>query len=175
MTDEEKNKLNPIIWFGENQITGDKIFLKSNMETEELDSLIIRGNVFMSQKDSLNKDRFNQIKGEKLDGYFSEGKLDNVFVVKNSTLLYYMYSDDQELIGLNKTLSSSIKINFYNNEISEVSFYRTPDGNVLSEGNILTNEMKLPGFIWRESERPNKISDLLVKTIKNSKLLDSVI
>ena len=171
LTDEEKNKLNPIIWFGENQITGDKIFLKSNMETEELDSLIIRGNVFMSQKDSLNKDRFNQIKGEKLDGYFSEGKLDNVFVVKNSTLLYYMYSDDQELIGLNKTLSSSIKINFYNNEISEVSFYRTPDGNVLSEGNIITNEMKLPGFIWRESERPNKVSDLFSENDKKLKIV----
>ena len=48
----------------------------------------------MSQKDSLYSDRFNQIKGEKLDGFFSEGKLDNVYVEKNSTLLYYMYSDD---------------------------------------------------------------------------------
>ena len=67
LTDEEKNKINPIIWFGKNQITGDQIFLKSNMKTEELDSLIIRGNVFMSQKDSLVNDRFNQIKGEKLD------------------------------------------------------------------------------------------------------------
>ena len=82
-----------------------------------------------------------------------------------------MYSDDQELIGLNKTLSSSIKINFYNNEISEVSFYRTPDGNVLSEGNILTNEMKLPGFIWRESERPNKISDLFSENDKKLKIV----
>jgi lipopolysaccharide export system protein LptA len=26
LTDEEKNKLNPVIWFGKNQITGDKIF-----------------------------------------------------------------------------------------------------------------------------------------------------
>ena len=48
LSDEERNKINPIIWFGENQITGDKIFLKSNLNTEELDSLIIRGNVFMS-------------------------------------------------------------------------------------------------------------------------------
>ena len=166
LTDEEKNQLNPIIWFGGNQITGDQIFLKSNVKTEELDSLIIRGNVFMSQKDSLYSDRFNQIKGEKLDGFFSEGKLDNVYVEKNSTLLYYMYSDDAELIGLNKTLASSILIKFLENEISEVSFYRTPDGNVLSENKILTNEMKLPGFIWRESERPNKISDLFSESDK---------
>ena len=43
------------------------------MQTEELDSLIIRGNVFMSQRDSLVNDRFNQIKGEKLDGFFNDG------------------------------------------------------------------------------------------------------
>ena len=125
----------------------------------------------MSQKDSLNEEKFNQIKGEKLDGYFSDGKLDNVFVVKNSSLLYYMYSDDEELIGLNKTLSSSIKINFLNNEISEVSFYKSPDGNVLSESNILSNEMKLPGFIWREDERPNKISDLFSEDDKKLKIV----
>ena len=34
LTDEEKNRLNPVIWFGKNQITGDKIFLKSNVVTE---------------------------------------------------------------------------------------------------------------------------------------------
>ena len=41
--------------------------------------------------------------------------------------------------GLNKTLASSIFIKFLDNEISEVSFYKTPDGNVLAESKILTN------------------------------------
>ena len=172
LSDEEKNKINPIIWFGDNQITGDKIFLKSNIESEELDSLIIRGNVFMSQKDSLNDDRYNQIKGEKLDGFFTDGKLNNIYVVKNSTLLYYMYSEESELVGLNKTLASSILIKFLENEISEVSFYKTPDGNVLSESKILTNEMKLPGFIWREDERPDKISDLFSESDKKLKIVE---
>ena len=126
----------------------------------------------MSQKDSLYDDRFNQIKGEELDGFFSDGKLDNVYVVKNSTLLYYMYSDEAELIGLNKTLASSILIKFIENEISEVSFYRTPDGNVSSENKILKNEMMLPGFIWREKERPNKISDLFSDSDKELEIVE---
>ena len=172
LTDEQKNKINPIIWFGENQITGDKIFLKSNMQTEELDSLIIRGNVFMSQKDSLVNDRFNQIKGEKLDGLFTDGKLDNVFIVKNSTLLYYMYSDEGEFIGMNNTLASSILIKFYENEISEVSFYRNPDGNVISENKIIVNEMKLPGFIWRENEKPESIDDLFSEADKKINIVE---
>ena len=172
LTDEQKNKINPIIWFGENQITGDKIFLKSNMQTEELDSLIIRGNVFMSQKDSLVNDRFNQIKGEKLDGLFTDGKLDNVFIEKNSTLLYYMYSDEGEFIGMNNTLASSILIKFNENEISEVSFYRNPDGNVISENKIIVNEMKLPGFIWRENEKPESIDDLFSEADKKINIVE---
>ena len=60
---------------GKTSLVGGQKVLKSNVRTEELDSLIIRGNVFMSQKDSLYSDRFNQIKGEKLDGFFSEGNL----------------------------------------------------------------------------------------------------
>jgi hypothetical protein len=142
------------------------------MQTEELDSLIIRGNVFMSQKDSLVNDRFNQIKGEKLDGLFTDGKLDNVFIVKNSTLLYYMYSDEGEFIGMNNTLASSILIKFNENEISEVSFYRNPDGNVISENKIIVNEMKLPGFIWRENEKPESIDDLFSEADKKINIVE---
>ena len=141
------------------------------MQSEELDSLIIRGNVFMSQKDSIMSDRFNQIKGEKLDGFFNNGSLDNVYIVKNSTLLYYMYSDEGEFIGINNTLASSILIKFQENEISEVSFYKNPDGNVVSESNIILNESKLPGFIWREVEKPEKIEDLFSKADKELEIV----
>ena len=144
LTDEEKNKKNPVVWFGKNQLTGDEIFLKSNAQTQELDSLLISGNVFMIQKDSNSKDGYNQIKGAKLEGSFYEGKLDNVNVVKNSVILYYMHSDDgEDFLGLNKTFASSILIKFEKNEISEVSFYKTPDGNIFSENNIIPNEKTL--------------------------------
>ena len=125
----------------------------------------------MSQKDSVVDSRFNQIKGEKLDGYFLDGKLNNIFVVKNSILLYYMYSDEDEFIGMNKTLSSSILIQFLNNEISEVSFYKSPDGNVMSENKIIKNEMKLPWFIWRESERPKTIRDLFSESDRQLEII----
>ena len=83
-----------------------------------------------------------------------------------------MYSDDAEFIGMNNTLASSILIKFSNNEISEVSFYRTPDGNVVSESNIISNEMKLPGFIWREEEKPNNVRDLFSETDKKLEIVE---
>ena len=46
-----KKKIRRILLFGlGNQLTGDEIFLKSNIKTQELDSLLISGNVFMIQK-----------------------------------------------------------------------------------------------------------------------------
>ncbi len=172
LTDEERNKKNPVVWFGENQLTGDEIYLKSNAQTRELDSLLISGNVFMIQKDSISIDGYNQIKGEKLEGSFYDGRLDNINVIKNSVILYYMHSDDgEDFLGLNKTLASSILIKFENNEISEVSFYKTPDGNIFSENNIIPNEKTLPGFLWRDKERPRSVEDLFSNA---DKLLDIV-
>jgi len=83
-----------------------------------------------------------------------------------------MYSDEGEFIGMNNTLASSILIKFKENEISEVSFYRNPDGNVISENKIIINEMKLPGFIWRENEKPESIDDLFSDADKKLKIIE---
>ena len=83
-----------------------------------------------------------------------------------------MHSDDgEDFLGLNKTLASSILIKFADNEISEVSFYKTPDGNIFSENNIIPNEKTLPGFLWRDRERPRSVEDLFSKS---DKLMDIV-
>ena len=82
-----------------------------------------------------------------------------------------MYSDEGEFIGMNNTLASSILIRFKENEISEVSFYRNPDGNVISENKIILNEMKLPGFIWREDEKPETINDLFSESDKELEII----
>ena len=83
-----------------------------------------------------------------------------------------MYSDEGEFIGMNNTLASSILIKFKENEISEVSFYRNPDGNVISENKIIINEMKLPGFIWRENEKPESIDDLFGEADKKINIVE---
>ena len=83
-----------------------------------------------------------------------------------------MYSDEGEFIGMNNTLASSILIKFSENEISEVSFYKDPDGNVISENQIIINEMRLPGFIWRENEKPESINDLFSEADKKINIVE---
>lgn len=167
-TEEDKNKRNPILWFGDSQMTGDQIFLLSELKTKKLDSLKIIGDAFIIEKDSLSYDGFNQIKGGLLNGDFIDGQLSNIEVVKNTQVIYYLYSDeDNELIGIDKTLCSSIDMIMLNNEISDITFHVNPNGEVFPEKEIDKNERKLKGFIWRYNEKPKNKNDLFSEKDKN--------
>ena len=53
-----------------------------------------------------------------------------------------------------------------NNEISDITFYTNPNGEVFPEEDINTNERKLKGFIWRLNEKPKNKNDLFSKNDK---------
>ena len=133
----------------------------SNKKTNKLDSLKITGNVLIIEKDTLSEAGFNQIKGGLLDGSFKDGKLDNIIIKKNTEMIYYLYNDDDfQLIGIDKTTCSSMKMSFLDGKINDITFLVTPTGNVYPEDEIPINDRTLKGFIWRENERPNNIKDL---------------
>ena len=112
-------------------MTGDQIFLLSEIKTKKLDSLKIIGDAFIIEKDSLSLDGYNQIKGGYLNGDFIDGKLNNIEVVKNTQVIYYLYSDDDnQLIGIDKTICSSLDMIMVNNEISDITFHVNPNGEV---------------------------------------------
>lgn len=160
-TEKDKNLRNPILWFGASQMTGDKIYLISNLETKALDSLKIIGDAFVIEKDTIGQQGYNQIKGGILDGIFKEGALAKINVVKNTQVVYYLYSDeDQQLIGVNKTICSALEMDMIDNEIADIRFFVSPAGDVFPEDQIDPNEQTLKGFIWRDQERPRTKKDL---------------
>ncbi len=161
LTASQKNKKNPILWFGKSQMSGDKIFLTSDVKTKKLDSLKIIGNSWIIERDSISYTGFNQIKGGLLDGIFKQGELNEIDVSKNTEVIYYMYSDeDNELIGIDKTTCSRLKMVTNKNQIEDITFFVSPDGNLFPDKDLPLNERKLEGFIWREDERPNSILEL---------------
>ena len=161
-TEVDRNKSNPVIWFNKSQMSGNNILLMSNKKTNKLDSLKINGNVLIIEKDTLSKDGYNQIKGGLLDGSFRNGKLDNIIIKKNTEMIYYLYNDeDFQLIGIDKTTCSALKMDFLDGEINDITFLVTPSGNVYPEEEIPLNDRTLKGFIWRDNERPNNIDDLI--------------
>jgi len=149
---------NPVLWSSNSQMTGDTIQLISNPKTEKLDSLRVFDNAFLIQKDSI--EGYNQIKGKELTGLFIDNELYQVDIVKNTETLYYSRNEDKELIGINKTLSSSIKVLFEKREITDIYYYTQVDGTLSPEEEVPQNIRQLTGFNWRGDEQLMQKSDL---------------
>ena len=160
-TEKDLNDRNPVLWFDQSQMTGDEILLLSNTQTKKLDSLKINGNVFIVEKDTLSENGFQQIKGGLLRGAFKESKLDNIVITKNTEMVYYLYNDeDLQLIGIDKTTCSALRMSFREGQIDEITFLVSPNGDVYPEDELPENERTLKGFSWRIVQRPETIEDL---------------
>ncbi|MCM4159341.1 OstA-like protein [Antarcticibacterium flavum] len=149
---------NPVIWSDNNQMTGDTIHLISNPKTEKLDSLKVFDNAFMIQKDTI--EGYNQIKGKELTGLFVDNELYQVDVIKNTETIYYTRNSENELIGINKTLSSAIRIMFENKEIDYIDYITQVDGTLTPEPDFPENARILRGFNWRGDEQLHSKEDL---------------
>ncbi len=141
----------PILWNFDNQLTGDVMHLIGNDQTEKLDSLKVLNNAFIISKDTIGSG-YNQVKGLNLYGKFRDNKLAEADVVKNTEVIYYMYNDDNELIGINKNVSSKINMTMDGNQIDTMTFFTNIDGDIFPEKDLPENARKLRGFIWRGDE-----------------------
>ncbi|KAB7531766.1 OstA-like protein [Flagellimonas olearia] len=144
---------NPILWNVDNQITGDSIHLISDLETEKLDSLKVLENAFIISLDTISGTGYNQAKGKDLFGKFIENELKIIDLVKNTEVIYYVYNDDEELVGIDKTICSKIRLLMANNDIEDITFFVNPDGDIFPEKDLPVESRKLKGFIWRGDER----------------------
>ena len=151
---------NPVIWNGENQMTGDSIHLVSNLKTEKLDSLKVINNAFIISLDSISMTGYNQAKGKDMFGKFIDNELKIIDLVKNTEVIYYMYNDDDELIGIDKTICSKIRITMANNDVEDLTFFTNPDGDIFPEKELPVESRKLKGFIWRGDERILTMEDI---------------
>jgi len=157
----------PVVWNGESQITGDVIHLISNSKTEQLDSLKVLNNAFIIQVDTVYRqknpgkpDHFNQMKGVNLYGKFKENKLSQVDLIKNTESMYYMYDSKNELIGIDKGVSSRIHLDIEDNQVVSVTSYVKPDNESYPESMLPENARKLKNFLWRGDERIKTREDI---------------
>ena len=157
--DAFSKKEHPVLWHFESQITGDSIHLISNTKNETLDSLKVFNSAFVISKDSLG-DGFNQISGKVLYGLFENNELNTIDVIKNAETIYYLRNSENELVGIDKSKSGSIKIFISENQIDELRKINQIGGKTYPEEDFPEKERKLKGFIWRNEERPRTVDDL---------------
>jgi hypothetical protein len=82
-----------------------------------------------------------------------------------------MYNDENELVGINKTIPSAINLTLSENQIEEIIFYKNVDGDIFPESELPENSRKLLGFIWRGDERLKSKEDLFDEDDNNIQLV----
>ncbi len=171
----------PVVWNGDSQMTGDVIHMTSDSKTEQIDSLKVLNNAFIIQKDTLGTG-YNQLKGRDLFGKFRDNKLSEVDLIKNTEKIYYMYNDDDELVGIDKGVSSKIKMKLKDNQIKSVRAIKKTESQSYPPSELPENVRKLRGFIWRGDEQiknkedifPEEEKKLHEEILKSSKALKEV-
>lgn len=130
-------------------------------------------NAFIIQQDTIwsyknpTKPRFSQIKGVNLYGKFCDNKLYEIDLVKNTEKIYYMYDNDDDLIGIDKGVSSKIHIELEDNQISTVTSMIKPESSSYPETELPENARKLRGFLWRGDERIRSKEDIFPQDEKD--------
>jgi len=147
----------PILWSGESQMTGDTIHILSNSVTEKLDTLKVFNNAFLVQKDL---DGYNQVSGERLIGLFTNNQLDTVNINRNAEVIFFSRNEEENLVGINNTTSSSIQMYLFEQEIQGIRFIKQGKGKLYPPSKFPENARMLPGFSWRGEERLRRKEDL---------------
>ena len=150
----------PVIWNADNQMTGDEIHLVGNNKTEKLDSLKILNNAFLIQKDTIDEDNYNQVKGQFLYGKFRENKLYEVDLIKNTEKIYFMYNDANEMVGIDKGVSSSINMQLEDNKIIELTSFKKIESDTYPDKDFPKNARRLRGFVWRIDEKITSLENI---------------
>jgi lipopolysaccharide export system protein LptA len=149
----------PILWSDANQLTAELINIK--LYDGKIYQLRMNTNAYIiSQYDSL---RFNQIKGKKMIGYFTDNDLRKIDVMGNGETVYYIKDDkDGSLSGVNKAECSDMAIYITNNKVEKLKMYKKPTGIMHPPKEVKPEEMMLKDFAWYAAYRPQNFEDIFV-------------
>ncbi|MDR2269814.1 MAG: hypothetical protein LBF27_02805 [Sphingobacterium sp.] len=149
----------PMMWAENSQISGDTIFLQ--VKNQKLDNSLLVGNAFMvnATSDSL---KFNQIKGRKITSFFTNNRMERLFVDGNAENIFYNIDEKTNVTTeLVHDRSSRFKILMEDNKLKEYVSIRKVDGKVYPIAEVTADKEFLPNFTWRPEDRPKSKQDLL--------------
>ncbi len=146
---------NPIVWFDDNQITGDTISLQ--LQKKKLRTAYIRGHAFaVSSSNSQYQSRYNQLTGKNIILDFENNTLQKISVFQNAISLYFLYEDITPN-GANKTTGDIISMKLKEGKPETIHILRGVEGTYYPENLIRTKiqEYNLDGFVLYNN-RPTK-------------------
>lgn len=151
----------PILWTNNGQITAKLIKITAGQSGIKYFELI--NNAIVVQKvDSLDKNKFNQIEGKRIEGFFSQDTIRKLNVIGNAQIIYYV-KQKTNYKGVNKTICSDLTVWFNSEGVDRATFRNKPESTIFPLAEVKDEEMRLKHFVWLENKRPRKKNDILIR------------
>ncbi len=152
----------PILWYEENQITGDSIKIK--LDNNKLQIVEVNRKAFaITPSDSNYINRLNQMTGQYLKISFVNDTIRNIIVDKNAISLYYIYENNIPN-GVNIVTGDKLISTFKDGKIETINVKKGIEGTYLPEK--ILNREKTKGFLDGFKLHKNKPT---IQTIINTK------
>ena len=149
----------PVLWSEESQITADTI--KMLMHDNVAEKILMNDNAFIvSREDSL---RYSQISGRSMVAWLKDNELYKIDVLANAETIYYARDDEtDEIVGVNKEVSSRMVIYREDGQVQRIDFIGSPDGAFLPDKDADPEDMRLRNFVWLDVLRPHQLKDIFI-------------
>jgi len=146
----------PVLWTGNSQVTGDTIYLHTKNRKPELLQVFENGMAI----EKSGPEMYNQVRGNRLFGYFVDGNMDRMQAKGNAESIYYVTDEDSAVVGVNKVGGDIIEFRFLNKELNRVVVIGDPSGTMVPVLQATEQDRMLRDFKWLESRRPKSRFEL---------------
>lgn len=147
----------PMIWSQGSQLSADTTYLQ--LKNQKLDNVLLLSKAFIASTE-LDSSKYNQVKGRKISGFFSNDKLDRVFVDGNAESIYYTV-EEGKFTSMLRSISSRIKVLFSDNKMTDVISIRKPSSTYYPIELAPEDKEFLDGFIWKPELRPKSKEEVI--------------
>ncbi len=158
--------IEPVVWNEQNQITATQIDIST--KNEELHKAVFTGDPIMVGE--VDGERYNQIKGRRMESYFRDNEVYKHYVDGNAQTLYYMV-DEGETEPHTFVLVNSATITFLidSQQVSQITWAGQNDSEGYPIDQIPKNTpQQLEGFKWEAERRPER-EDVFSRIIRPSR------
>ncbi|MDB5125181.1 MAG: hypothetical protein JWP94_3310 [Mucilaginibacter sp.] len=143
----------PMIWAQGSQLSGDTIFLQ--LKNKKLDNMNMFPNAFIVNIEKADSVHFNQVAGKRMRGYFKDDKLNRMDINGNAETIYFSRDSAKQTVdGMERSLSSRIRVDLKDNKATRLALYVKPDARYGPLAKFKEDEQILKGFIWKPKDRP---------------------
>jgi hypothetical protein len=150
---------NPVLWAENSQITANHI--EMHFLDKKPDKFYLNNNAFaIEQCDSVH---FNQLKSRKMSGYIVEKKVRQIDLHNDCQTIYFIVDEEvDEIVALNKVVSTNMRIWLKDNKVENVWFFDKPDGETIPIEQLKDEQTFLKDFRFLDEYRPKSREDIFI-------------